>query len=209
MTLQTWLAFVAASAVVLVIPGPTILTATSYAMTYGRRVTALLVAAVALGDATGLALSLLGLGTLLAQSSVWFDIVKWVGGVVLVGLGLGLIRRPVSLMPVGAAGPLPPRRLFATMYAVTALNPKGVVFYVGFIPLFVDPDGDVASQLWLLGATFVVLAALNAAIYTAFASFVRQRLASRKAQRGLNVFGGLVLMAAGLWALLAPSPGVR
>jgi threonine/homoserine/homoserine lactone efflux protein len=51
-----------------------------------------------------------------------------------------------------------------------------------------------------------VLAALNAALYTAFASFVRQRLASGKAQRGLNVFGGLVLVAAGVWALLARSP---
>ena len=175
-------------------------------MAYGRRVTALLVAAVALGDATGLALSLLGLGALLAQSGVWFEVVKWVGGVVLVGLGLGLLRRPVSIPPMGAAAPQPPLRLFSTMYAVTALNPKGVVFYVGFIPLFVDPDVDVASQLWILGATFVVLAALNAALYTVFASFVRQRLASGKAQRGLNVFGGLVLVAAGVWALLARSP---
>lgn len=201
MTLQTWLAFVGASAIVLIIPGPTILTATSYAMTYGRRIMRLLVAAVALGDSTGVALSLLGLGRLLAASSIWFDIVKWAGAVYLMYLGVGYLRRsPAMLMP-GTVERQSSLRIFASMYAVTASNPKGIVFYVGFMPQFIDPACNSTRQLWTLGVTFIVLATLNAALYTAFAFSVREWLASRAAQRACNLVGGSVLVGAGLWAL--------
>ena len=81
MTIESWLAFVAASAVLLIIPGPTILTVISYSMAQGRRAKLPLVAAVALGDSTALVVSLLGLGALLASSAFWFTVVKWVGGV--------------------------------------------------------------------------------------------------------------------------------
>ena len=72
MSFQVWLAFVVASAVVLVIPGPTILTVISYSLAYGRRANTPLVAAVALGDSTALIVSLFGLGALLAGSAFWF-----------------------------------------------------------------------------------------------------------------------------------------
>ena len=83
MSLELWLAFVAASAVMLVIPGPTILTVISYAVAHGRRAKLPLVAAVALGDSTALVVSLLGLGTLLAASAFWFTAVKLAGGLYL------------------------------------------------------------------------------------------------------------------------------
>src|SRR4029453_9237914 len=92
MSLQLWLAFAAASAVLLIIPGPTILTVISYSVAHGRRANVPLVLAVALGDSTALALSLLGLGTLLAASAFWFSLVKWVGGLYLVWLGAKLLR---------------------------------------------------------------------------------------------------------------------
>src|SRR5512140_3965046 len=86
MPLELWLAFAAASAVLLVIPGPTILTVISYSVAHGRRANVPLVAAVALGDSTALVLSLLGLGALLATSALWFTLVKWLGGLYLVFL---------------------------------------------------------------------------------------------------------------------------
>jgi hypothetical protein len=69
---ELWIAFVAASAVLLIIPGPTILTVISYSMAHGRRANVPLIAAVALGDSTALVVSLLGLGALLAASAFWF-----------------------------------------------------------------------------------------------------------------------------------------
>ncbi len=204
MSLQLWLAFVAASAVLLVIPGPTILTVISYSVAHGRKAKVPLVAAVALGDSTALVLSLLGLGSLLATSAFWFTVVKWVGGTYLLYLGFKLLRAGVvDAGPSTVAVPDSRGRLFVNTYAVTALNPKGIVFFIAFLPQFLAPGAPVAPQLWLLAITFVVLATLNATLYAVFAGAARRMLESRRAQRGFNLVGGSLLGGAGLWALVA------
>src|SRR5690349_11257414 len=96
MPIENWLAFVAASAVLLVIPGPTILTVISYSMAHGRRANVPLIAAVALGDSTALVVSLLGLGALLAASAFWFTVIKFAGGLYLLVLGIKLLRAGIS-----------------------------------------------------------------------------------------------------------------
>ena len=204
MSLHLWLAFAAASAVVLIIPGPTLLTVISYSLAHGRRASAALVAGVALGDATALVVSLLGLGALLATSTFWFTVVKLAGGLYLLYLGLRLLRSGIAaahfdLKPVPASR----WRLFANTYAVTALNPKGITFFVAFLPQFIDPAGDVARQHWVLATTFVVLAAINAMVYAFFASAASRLLVSPRARRGFHLTGGSFLSVAGIWALLA------
>jgi threonine/homoserine/homoserine lactone efflux protein len=77
------------------------------------------------------------------------------------------------------------------------------VFFVAFLPQFLNPASPAVPQLWALGVTFVVLAALNATLYATFASAARRMLASPRAQRRFNVFGGSLICAAGAWALLA------
>ena len=96
MSLQIWLAFVAASAVLLVIPGPTLITVMSYSISHGRRANVPIVAGVALGDSTALVLSLLGLGALLSASAFWFTVVKIVGGLYLLFLGIKMLRSGVA-----------------------------------------------------------------------------------------------------------------
>ena len=204
MSMDHWLAFVAASVVLLLIPGPTILTVISYSIAHGRRANLPLVAAVALGDSTALVVSLLGLGALLATSAFWFTVVKWVGGLYLVYLGIRLLRAGVSAPELAArAAPQSRWRLFANTYLVTALNPKGIVFFVAFLPQFINPAASVAPQLWVLASTFVVLATLNATLYAMFAASAGRVLASPRAQRRFNLGGGLLLSAAGVWALFA------
>ena len=207
MTIELWFAFVAASAVLLVIPGPTVLTVISYSMAHGRRANGPLVAAVAVGDSTALVVSLLGLGALLATSESWFTLVKWMGGLYLLYLGIRLLRAGISpqeLMTPAAPGSR--WRLFANTYQVTALNPKGIVFFVAFLPQFISPRASVTRQLWMLAVTFVVMATLNATLYAVFASSARRLLASPRAQRRFNIAGGSLLSAAGVWALLAKRP---
>ena len=207
MTFQLWLTFVAASAVLLIIPGPTILTVISYSMAHGRRANVPLIAAVALGDSTALVLSLLGLGALLATSAWWFTVVKLVGGLYLVWLGLKLLRAGIS--PVDVVAPAAPGsrwKLFANTWLVTALNPKRIVFFVAFLPQFIQPGADVTRQLWVLAVTFVVMATLNATLYAVFAVSARRLLASPRAQRRFNLAGGSLLSAAGVWALMARRP---
>jgi threonine/homoserine/homoserine lactone efflux protein len=98
------------------------------------------------------------------------------------------------------------RRLFADTYMITALNPKSIIFFVAFLPQFVNPHGNVTQQLWLLAGTFVAMAAINATGYTVFAATARRILTSPLARRCLHLTGGSLLSAAGIWALLARRP---
>ncbi len=213
MSLEIWFAFVAACSVMLVIPGPTILTVISYSMAHGRRANVPLVAAVALGDSTALAVSLLGLGSLLAASAFWFTVVKWAGGLYLLYLAAKMLRAglraPGNASASDVAAPKVPAsrwRLFANTYLVTALNPKGIVFFVAFLPQFIRPGAPIAQQLWILAATFVTLAAINATAYAVFAGAAGRLLASPRAQRRFHLAGGSLLGAAGIWALMARRP---
>jgi threonine/homoserine/homoserine lactone efflux protein len=86
---------------------------------------------------------------------------------------------------------------------VTALNPKGIIFFVAFLPQFINTDSQVTHQLWFLAITFVLLASLNATIYAVFASKAKQLLSSQKTQRLFNLCGGTLLSSAGIWALSA------
>ena len=80
------------------------------------------------------------------------------------------------------------------------------MFFVAFLPQFIQPGADVTRQLWVLAVTFVVMATLNATLYAVFAVSARRLLASPRAQRRFNLAGGSLLSAAGVWALMARRP---
>lgn len=205
-TLQSWLAFGAASAVLLIIPGPTILTVISYSVTQGRSAARALVAAVALGDSTALTLSLLGLGSVLAASAIALTAIKTLGGAYLLWLGARMIRAGLKTRTVAAARtppPIPRHRLFLNTYAVTATNPKGIIFYMAFLPQFLDATSPAAPQLLVFAATFVILAIINATLYVTFAGGAARLLASENAGRVFNLGGGSLLSAAGIWTCVA------
>ena len=205
MPFELWLAYVATSAVVLAIPGPTILLVLSYSISQGRSATLPLVAGVALGDSVAITLSLIGLGTLLAASALWFTVVKWMGGLYLIYLGFNLLRgagKPlVSTPESGEARALSPRKLFGNAFIVTALNPKSIVFFIALLPQFVSTAQPTLPQLWILGVTFVVLATIGAVSYALFATALRHFLACARARKAYGLFGGALLCVAGVWAL--------
>ena len=205
MTFETWLAFVAASAVLLVIPGPTLLTVISYSVAHGRRARWPLVAGVALGDSTALAVSLVGLGGLLAASAMAFTVVKWVGGLYLLWLGTSMLRAGATASAV-AARPAPASmgKLFANTWLVTALNPKGIIFFVAFLPQFVAPGLAPAwLQMLLLGPLLPLLAVPLFAVLIAGAGRAVSRLnRSARATRWLNGLAGTIFLGLGLRLLL-------
>jgi len=204
MSIEIWITFVAASIILLSIPGPTILTVISYSMSHGYKAKTPLIMAVALGDSTALALSLLGLGVLLAESAFWFQALKWVGGLYLIFLGLKLFMAGVKPPAISESEEKTSNwKLFTNTYIVTALNPKGIIFFIAFLPQFVNTHSDVTNQLWLLAITFVALASLNATLYAVFAGKAKQLLSSQKTQRVFNLCGGSLLSTAGIWALSA------
>jgi threonine/homoserine/homoserine lactone efflux protein len=202
MALDHWLAFVAASAVLLAIPGPTVLLVISYALGHGRRSATSTVAGVALGDFTAMTASMLGLGALLAASAVLFMVLKFVGAAYLVFLGVKLWRAPVGGVSAEAVVPMArPGRVFLHAYAVTALNPKSIVFFIAFLPQFLDGTRAVLPQLVIFEVSFLVLATANALTYALLASVARRRIRQPGVQRAVNRVGGSLLVGAGALAV--------
>ncbi len=199
MSFDHWLAFVAASAVMLAIPGPTILLVVSYALGHGRRATAATVTGVALGDFTAMTASMLGLGALLATSASLFTVLKWIGAAYLVWLGLKLWRAPVGTLGADAAeeSGTSPLRIFLHAWMVTALNPKSLVFFVAFVPQFLVASEPLMPQMIVAEATFLVLASANALAYALMASAARRTIRRPEVQRTVNRVGGGLLMGAG------------
>ncbi|EPJ49251.1 MAG: hypothetical protein OFPI_25560 [Osedax symbiont Rs2] len=202
MSVELWLAFSLASCLLLIIPGPTILTVISYSISHGYKAKVPLIAAVALGDSTALALSLLGLGTVLAKSVFWFQVIKWAGGLYLLYLGAKLLLSGAKAGATDSESKFESSwKLFTNTYLVTALNPKGMVFFIAFLPQFINQNADVNSQLWILALTFVALASLNATLYALFAGRAQHLLSCAKTQRAFNLSGGSLMCGAGIWAL--------
>ncbi len=198
MSLDLWLAFVAAACLLLVVPGPTVALVLGYALGEGRRAALFIVAGVALGDLTAMTLSLLGVGALLAASATLFTILKWVGAAYLIFLGIRLWRAPAGDGAAAATTTRSGRRMFAHAYVVTALNPKSIAFFVAFVPQFMRPDLPYWPQAALLIATFVTLAAINALGYALLASRARHIIRRPAVQRWVNRSGGTVLIGAGV-----------
>lgn len=201
MPIDLLLAFAAASAVVLVIPGPTVMIVVSYVLGQGRRSALATVPGVALGDLTAMSVSLAGAGAVLQTSATLFTALKIAGAVYLIWLGIGLWRNPPGsvALPDGAgrAEPLSPARMFRNAYLVTALNPKSIAFFVAFVPQFVSTGAPVLPQFVTMIAVFVGLAAVNVGLWALAAGEMRRRVATPGALRLLGRIGGGMLIGAG------------
>ncbi|MFH1805641.1 MAG: LysE family translocator [Pseudomonadota bacterium] len=203
MTLEIWLAFVVACAVVLAIPGPTVMLVVSYALGKGRQTAWATVPGVALGDLTAMTVSLLGAGALLAASATAFTLLKLCGAVYLVWLGVKMWRdKPEALHDSRDAKRNRPSRMFLQSYIVTALNPKGIVFFIAFVPQFVAANSPLMPQFGVMIATFVTLAAVNTAMWAILAGTLREKFRHPRAMQRINRAGGSVLIAAGLLTAL-------
>jgi threonine/homoserine/homoserine lactone efflux protein len=198
MSLEMWAAFVIASTILLVIPGPTIILVISQAIAHGRKAVIPLATGVALGDFTAMTCSLLGLGAILAASAAFFSLLKWIGAGYLIYLGIKLWRTRSEADEIPVTIGNQNRSLFKSAFVVTALNPKSIAFFVAFLPQFVDPRGQAVPQLLLLGATFLSLAAVNAMLYALFAGQLRDTMQNSRVRRWFNRLGGTALIGAGI-----------
>ncbi|MEI2383718.1 LysE family translocator [Breoghania sp. JC706] len=197
MTWELYSAYLVATVIVLAIPGPTIMLVVSYALAQGRRTALASVTGVALGDTTAATLSLAGLGAVLATSALLFTVLKWVGAAYLIWLGWKMWRTsPVPLETVATAT-RDGKTILLHAWIVTALNPKGIAFFIAFLPHFIAPGAPVAPQLVLMGVTFVGLAIVNALVYALAASAVREKVNRPATLKAINRLGGSVLIAAG------------
>jgi len=197
MSFETWLAFTAASAVLLIIPGPTVLLVVSYALGQGWRAALPMSIGVALGDFTAMTLSMLGVGALLMASATLFTILKWVGAAYLIWLGIKLFRAGGTMAATPRNDGAGAARMLGHAWLVTAFNPKSITFFVAFLPQFLDRNGDFWSQLVIFETTFLALAFLNALTYASVASRARTAFGNERVIKMVNRTGGTLLIGAG------------
>ena len=200
MNMELWIPFVLAATLILIIPGPTILLVISQAVAHGRRSVVPLVIGVILGDFTAMTLSLLGLGALMSASAALFTVFKWVGTLYLIYLGIKLWKlKSENNSDKYNTKNTSARSLLKSSFIVTALNPKGIAFFVAFLPQFIDPLKPAFSQLTLLGGTFLLLATINSALYAIFAGQLGEQMKKKKIRKWFNRCGGSALIGAGIF----------
>lgn len=202
MSIEIWLAFVMATVVFCIIPGPTVILVIGQAISHGKKSVLPLVAGVLAGDLVAMSLSILGLGAILATSASLFLLLKWFGVLYLLYLGVKTWRQVPEQLAVAdfATRPETTRSwsMFRSAFLVTALNPKDIIFFVAFLPQFVNPEAAVLPQWLILMATLLCLVGMNISFYTCFAGAVRHRIQSYQARKRLNRLGGGALISAGL-----------
>lgn len=202
-SLDSLVSFILASALLLVIPGPTIVMVVSQAIAHGRRVALAAVLGVGLGDLVAASLSLTGAGTLLAASATGFAVLKTLGAAYLVFIGVKMWRAPPPTVAAAPSLPSAGRKVFYDAFLVTVLNPKGIVFFIAFVPQFIVPTRAFAPQAATLVAVFVLLGIANAYLYMRLADRARRVIRRPRVLRAVTRLGGGLLIGAGVAALFA------
>lgn len=207
-SIETLLTFAIASFVLLIIPGPTIIMVISQALSHGKRVALASVLGVALGDLAAASLSIIGVGTILAASATIFAIVKWAGAGYLIYIGIKMWKTPVSVPHLEQLAPVHHRwSIFRDSFLVTLLNPKGIIFFVAFVPQFIAPDRAFAPQAAIFVLLFVILGVANAWAYALLASRARHIIRRPSVLRRATRTGAVLLMGAGLFSVFARRTG--
>ena len=198
MPLETWLAYTLVTTTFLLIPGPTIILVISYSLLRGRQAVIALVLGVGLGDITAMSLSFLGVGVLLQTVTTAFYFIKWLGAAYLIWLGIKMWFSASELTDLDKKNRSHAwREIFSSAYITTALNPKSIIFFLAFIPQFIEPELPFKTQVVILGATFFVLAIISVLGYAALAIYAGQQLHLPLIQRWTHRIGGGLLIGAG------------
>jgi threonine/homoserine/homoserine lactone efflux protein len=185
------------------IPGPNLVYIVTRSVEGGRRVGLASMLGVEVAGLIHVGAAAAGLSALLASSAVAFEVVRWAGIAYLVYLGVRALRAKEVGPTVERRGTT--RRAFVEGTLVNLLNPKVAIFFLAFLPQFVDPDRGAAwSQVLVLGAVFMVIAVVLDLLYVLGAGFLRRRL---DGVRGRGRLAGAVYLA--LAALAAASGGRR
>lgn len=195
-------AFLLASLILAVTPGPGVLYIVTRSLTQGRRSGLISVAGVALGNLGNALAAALGLAALFAVSSAAFSVVRYAGAAYLIYLGIGMFRTPVARAP-GDVESVPSLRVFRDGFVVALFNPKTTLFFAAFLPQFMTPELSPALQSMLLGTLFVGIAALTDSIYALAAGIVAPALRRRGTGRLGRWLGGSIYLGLGVFTALA------
>jgi homoserine/homoserine lactone efflux protein len=196
MSLTVYLAFLLATVVVVVVPGPTNTLIVANSVRHGRRAGLLNVAGTQVGLAATVGLVLLGLTSLIAAMGHWFDWVRLAGAAYLVWLGWKLFTDAGAQEEIA---PRLPRGGFVVQgMAVELSNPKTLLFFGAFFPQFMDMSRNQTLQVLIMGATAMAVAAVSDSVYALLAARTAKLLTAKRA-RLMSRVSGSVLIGGGVW----------
>ncbi len=200
MSVELYIAYLAACFVITIIPGPTVTLIVANSLAHGTRAGLLNVVGTQIGLGLMMLVLIIGLSSIIATMGVWFDWLRFAGAAYLVWLGWKLLRSSGSLE--GAGGAAPPRGGFVMQgFLVLLGNPKALLWFGAFIPQFVDPATNYVSQVVLLGLTAMATAAISDGAYAVLAGGARNVMSAKRV-RLVSRLGGLCLIGGGAWLAL-------
>jgi threonine/homoserine/homoserine lactone efflux protein len=201
MSLQVYVAFVAACIALALLPGPIVTLLIANGLRHGTRAALTNILGVQTGLLIVIGILAIGLTSLMATMGYWFDWVRFAGAAYLVWLGIKLIRSPVEGVETGAPPPPPRGGFFLQGFVVALSNPKLLVFFGAFIPQFMDMNQDHLSQVLILGVTFMVIAGLTDGVYALLAGRIRTIFSARRT-RLVSRISGSFMIGGGIWLAL-------
>ena len=207
--LSTLAVFIAASLALLVIPGPAVLFIVARSGAQGRRAGFVSVLGVHTASTVHVLAAIGGLSAVVVASSIAFTAVKVVGGFYLIVLGVRSVRAARDRQEVKTPTARPPKRLFAEAFVVNLLNPKVALFFLAFLPQFVQRgNGAIWSQTLALGVVYILLGLCSDSMYVLVGAHLGARLNGRATRlRASRYAEGSILVGLGVLTLALPHRG--
>ncbi len=204
---EAFLAFTLAGLTLLLIPGPAVLYITTLGLREGRQPAVGAAVGLGVGNFVHVVAATLGISALLVSSALAFSVVKYAGAAYLIYLGIQALRKPVTVSADVTPERTTARREFRRGIIVNTFNPKVAIFFLAFVPQFIDPGrGAVASQVFLLGAWFVVIGIVTDTLYGVTAGELGAWLRAREGvQWFIAKLSGVTYIALGVVAAVASS----
>ncbi len=196
MSIEVWVSFIAASMILCFSPGPTVFLVMGQALEHGKKSVTPLVAGTLSGDVIAMSFSFVGMGALLATSATLFSVLKWAGALYSIYLGIKAFRTKVSVTEV-APKQMQKGSVYFNALVVTAFNPKGIIFFMAFFPLFINANTPLLSQMLIMAVTFLGVSTASVSFYATFSGMLRSKVSSVKFQNGFNKVSGGMLIGAG------------
>ncbi len=192
--IENWIAYVIAYAVISIIPGPSVFMVIGQSLSRGTRAATACIVGDLAGGVIVMTASYLGLGLILASSSVAFMALKWAGVAYMAWLGIMQVRTARNLTEVKPITPTSSRGSLGAGFLTGVLNPKAIMFNMAFLAQFIEPSAPPLGQFLILMATSTVVVALVLGAYTVLAARLGFRLQTLTARKNMGYAGGSCLL---------------
>ncbi|PAJ76257.1 lysine transporter LysE [Pseudoalteromonas sp. NBT06-2] len=196
MSIEVWISFLLTSMMLCFTPGPTVFIVIGQSLNHGKKSVIPLITGVLCGDIIAMSISFVGLGALLATSAVLFSALKWIAAGYLVYLGLKAWFTKPHTKELDTAQKKS-GEIFKEALIVTALNPKGIIFFIAFFPLFMNTNNAALPQMLIMGLSFLATSVLSASFYSFFSGYLRSKVNSIKFQIIFDKISGSMLIGSG------------